>query len=145
MKGKHRIIVQDKFLKYDFTINRNITLLRGNSATGKTTLVEMILDNNNDGLVEVVCDVPCIAIPNSKHWDILISQYNNSILFFDEDCDFVKTKQFASIVKNSSNYYVIINRNNLSTLPYSINEIYEIRESKHYGNLKQIQNEFVRI
>ena len=44
MTGKHRIIVQSKRLKYDFQIRRNITVIRGNSATGKTTLVNMIRD-----------------------------------------------------------------------------------------------------
>ena len=35
MTGKHRIIVQSKRLKYDFQIRRNLTVIRGNSATGK--------------------------------------------------------------------------------------------------------------
>ena len=42
MKGIHRIIVQNKRVKYDFELRRNITVLRGDSATGKTNLVEMI-------------------------------------------------------------------------------------------------------
>ena len=38
MKGTHRIIVQNKRIRYDFEIKRNITVIRGNSATGKTAL-----------------------------------------------------------------------------------------------------------
>ena len=42
MVGAYRVIVQNKKIKFDFEIRRNITILRGDSATGKTTLVEMI-------------------------------------------------------------------------------------------------------
>ena len=42
MKGIHHIIVSNGNLKYEFDIKRNITILKGDSATGKTTLIEMI-------------------------------------------------------------------------------------------------------
>ena len=44
MKGKHRVIVSTKRLKYEFELRRNLTIIQGNSATGKTTLVNMIRD-----------------------------------------------------------------------------------------------------
>ena len=37
MKGKYNIFVQNNRLRYDFVISRNITIIRGDSATGKTT------------------------------------------------------------------------------------------------------------
>ena len=51
MKGMHRVVVSTKRLKYDFVIRRNITIIQGNSATGKTTLVDMIREavNNTSG------------------------------------------------------------------------------------------------
>ena len=42
MKGKHRVVVSTKRLKYDFELRRNLTIIRGDSATGKTTLIDMI-------------------------------------------------------------------------------------------------------
>ena len=42
MIGKHTIRIGNSKLRYEFTINRNITILKGDSATGKTTLVEMV-------------------------------------------------------------------------------------------------------
>lgn len=35
MKGKHRIIVSTKRLKYDFEIRRNLTVIRGDSRQAK--------------------------------------------------------------------------------------------------------------
>ena len=42
MKGKYHIIVQNSRVRFEFDIKRNITIIRGDSATGKTTLVSMI-------------------------------------------------------------------------------------------------------
>ena len=49
MKGKYEVIVQNRRLQYKFTINRNITVLRGDSATGKTTLIDMIAAYQQNG------------------------------------------------------------------------------------------------
>ena len=43
-------------------IRRNITIIQGNSATGKTTLVNMLRQAENLGNssgIDVQCDVPC--------------------------------------------------------------------------------------
>ena len=42
MKGSHDIIVQNNRIQYKFSIRRNLTILRGNSATGKSTLIDLI-------------------------------------------------------------------------------------------------------
>ena len=65
MKGKHKVIVSTKRLKYEFELRRNLTIIQGDSATGKTTLVDMIRDfvNNPSGTpVEVICDKKCYVI-----------------------------------------------------------------------------------
>ncbi len=71
MTGKHRIIVQSKRLKYDFQIRRNITVIRGNSATGKTTLVNMIRDYYNNGeeiSIQLQCDKKCVVL-EGRDWE----------------------------------------------------------------------------
>ena len=62
MRGRHKIIVKNNKLCYEFEIKRNITIIQGDSATGKTTLVDMLRQNMNlgeDSGIDVVCDVPC--------------------------------------------------------------------------------------
>lgn len=49
MKGKYNIFVQNNRLRYEFTISRNITLIRGDSATGKTTLLDLLNAYDRDG------------------------------------------------------------------------------------------------
>lgn len=35
MRGKHRVVVSTKCLRYDFVLRRSLTIIRGDSATGK--------------------------------------------------------------------------------------------------------------
>ena len=128
MTGSYEVIVQNRRLQYKFTISRNITILRGDSATGKTTLIEMIrayqLNGEQSG-INISCKKKCVSLEGND-WQILLNQINDSIVFIDEGNSFVYSQGFAEAVKNSSNYYVIAVRNNLFNLPYSITEIYGI-------------------
>ena len=49
MKGSHRVIVESKKIKYDFVIRRNITILTGDSGSGKTVLIDLIRDYRRFG------------------------------------------------------------------------------------------------
>lgn len=42
MKGSHKIIVESRKVKYDFVIHRNITIITGDSGSGKTVLIDLI-------------------------------------------------------------------------------------------------------
>ena len=139
MKGKHRVIVSTKRLKYDFEIRRNLTIIRGDSATGKTTLVDMIRDyvNNPAGTpVELVCDKKCYVLEGTL-WKGQLEEISDSIVFIDEGNAFIQTEEFAGVIQKTDNYYVIISREALPTLPYSVEEIYGIRTSGKYGSLEQ--------
>ena len=147
MKGSYTIRVGNNRLRYEFTIYRNITILKGNSATGKTTLVEMIREYYEDhelSGIQLESSVPCRTL-SGRDWSIILPAIENSIIFIDEDNDFLRTVEFADAIRNSSNYYVIVTREGLPNLPYSVSEIYGIRESGKYAGLKQVYNEFYRI
>ena len=131
MKGCYEVIVKNRRIQYKFTINRNITILKGDSATGKTTLIEMIqafqTNQMNSGVL-LSCKRPCIVL-DSNNWQLILQNTKDSIVFIDEGNPFVTSKDFADAVKNSTNYYVIATRNNLFNLPYSIQEVYGIKNT----------------
>ena len=144
MKGKYSVLVQNNRLRYEFTISRNITIIRGDSATGKTTLLDLLNAYDRDGEssgVLVKCDVPCVVI-GGQRWEENLQFIHNSIVFIDECNRFIKSEDFAVRVKESDNYFVIVTRDDLPNLPYSVKEIYGIRESGKYAGLKQVYNEF---
>ncbi len=147
MKGKHRVVVSTKRLKYEFDLRRNLTIIRGDSATGKTTLVDMIRDfaNNPSGTsVELVCDKKCCVLEGNL-WKEQLHGISDSIIFIDEGNGFIKTEEFAEEIQKTDNYYVIATREALPSLPYSVEEIYGIRTSGKYGTLKQCYHEFYRL
>lgn len=147
MKGRHRIVVSTKRLKYDFEIRRNLTMIRGDSATGKTTLIDMIRDyvNNPSGTpVDLTCDKKCYVLEGAL-WKEQLKGITDSIIFIDEGNEFIKSVDFAEEIQKTDNYYVIATRESLPSLPYSVEEIYGIRTSGKYGTLKQSYHEFYRL
>jgi hypothetical protein len=147
MKGSHRIVVQNKRIRYDFEIKRNITVIRGDSATGKTTLIDMIreyFENGSASAVELNCDKEC-AVLEGRAWFAQLSMIKDSIIFIDEGNQFVTSKEFAAAIQNTDNYYVIVTREGIPTLPYSVDEIYGIHNSGKYGTLHRTYNEFYHL
>lgn len=147
MKGIHKVVVGTKYLKYEFELRRNLTIIRGDSATGKTTLVDMIRTHMNDGEsgpVTLNCDKVCYVVEGNL-WKGQLDNIQDGIVFIDEGNEFVKTKDFARAIQQTDNYYVIVTREGLPALPYSVEEVYGIRTSGKYGTLKQSYHSFYRI
>lgn len=147
MKGTYRIVVSTKRLKYDFKLRRNLTIIQGDSATGKTTLIDMIRDfvNNPSGTpVELICDKKCYVLEGTL-WKEQLAVISDSFVFIDEGNEFIKSTDFAHEIQQTDNYYVIVTRESLPALPYSVEEIYGIRTSGKYGTLKQSYHEFYRL
>lgn len=147
MKGKYKVIVKNNRLHYEFEIKRNITIIKGDSATGKTTLINMVrqfADFGNSSGIDVVCDAPCRVLEGSM-WKILLQNMVGNIIFIDEENHFIRTKEFAEAVKESDNYFVIITRENLYNLPYSVEEIYGIHSSGKYQNTQRVYQEIYKI
>lgn len=147
MKGKYSVSVSNNKVKYEFSIKRNITVIQGDSATGKTTLVDMIREfeqNGADSGINLSSKKKCRVL-EGNNWQENLSLMTDSIVFIDEGNRFVESTDFAKAVKNSSNYYVIVTREGLENLPYSIEEIYGIHTSGKYADLKQVYHEFYRI
>lgn len=145
MKGIHSITVQNKRIRYQFEVRRNITVIRGDSATGKTTLIDMIREYYEEGEESGIflhSDKECVVVSSNRRWKQELLGIKDSIVFIDEGNKFVFGQEFASYIKDTDNYYVIVTREGIPTLPYSVKEIYGIRNSGKYGELKQVYNEF---
>lgn len=133
MLGSYKIIVKNNRNRYTFELHRNITVLRGDSGRGKTTLYDMIREYNRFGKnsgVTISCDRDVIAI-DGDDWEEDIKKHPGSIIVIDEDSGFIRSKDFARVVRGSDNYYLLITRNYLSELPISVEEIYELEGAKN--------------
>lgn len=147
MRGSHRIIVESKKVKYDFIIKRNITILTGDSGSGKTVLIDFIREYRRYGAdsgVFVSCDCECKTI-NNEDWERQIEETSNSIIFIDEGNRFLTSRRFAELVQQSDNYFVLATREKLPMLPYSVNEIYGFRQSGKFHGAKKKYNEIYHL
>lgn len=147
MKGKYKVIVRNNKLHYEFEIKRNITIIQGDSATGKTTLINMLRQAENLGEssgVDVLSNVPC-RIMEGVSWKLILQNTAGTIFFIDEENAFINTEEFAAEVRGSDNYFVLITRENLYNLPYSVEEIYGLYASGRYQNTKKIYQQMYRI
>lgn len=132
MNGIQHIEISSKRkVKFEFDLTRNITVIQGDSGSGKSTLYQLVADYNKQkdlSAVSISSTKACIAINELSQ----IKRINDSIVFIDEGADFVKSKEFANLIKKSDNYYVIFMRDELHELPYSVEEIYYIKTSGKY-------------
>ena len=112
MRGRVHLTVSSARLKYELEFCRNITILKGDSATGKTTLVDMINEYNRNGAdtgINLSCTCPCRVIAGNT-WKQQLEGISGSLVFIDEGSRFVSSEDFAHAVRGTDNYYVIVTR-----------------------------------
>ena len=120
MKGQYQIIVESPRLKYEFTIRRNITIIQGDSATGKTTLIDLInaYKRGTGTPIRIESSVNCAVFSGGEsEWKSFISSLSDSIVFFDEGYSFIRSEEFAAAIRETGNYYVLITRESLPHSP----------------------------
>ena len=150
MNGKYEIVLYNNKVHYRLTVKRNITILRGNSATGKSELIRLLTQYNSNPKssgITLICQKECTVLTEAN-WQLFIRSYSDRIFFIDEGNAFLRQKAFVDAVKGSDNYFVIISREDFPQLPYSVEEIYGLREGKESGRYrepKRIYNEMYQL
>ena len=150
MTGRYEIDIYNNRVHYFLTIKRNFTVLQGNSATGKTELIRLVQEheaNGNSSGITLICEAKCTVL-TTVDWEIRLQSLNGNIIFIDDTAAFLKTKRFAELTKGSDNYFVLVTRDDLNMLPYSVDEIYGLRNvtgSQKYKTYKRVYNEMYRL
>ncbi|MBQ8706794.1 MAG: hypothetical protein IJ523_01755 [Succinivibrionaceae bacterium] len=94
-------------------------------------------------MVRITSDVPCLAFSGSGDaWKQSLQSITNSIIFIDEGNSFVRSADFAEMVRSNSNYFVLITREEFPELHCCNREIYGIRTSGSVRFPGQICHEF---
>ena len=141
MIGTHQVRVsRRRGMSFRFEVRRNVTIVRGDSGTGKTTLYEMVADHTRLGDasgVSIQCDKPCVALTDID-WQNQLEQTRDSIVFVDEGFEPLASEAFARAVFGSDNYFVIFSRSELANLPYSVNEAYRIKTSGKFHTFEPL-------
>lgn len=114
MLGKLDLRLWNRKLRYEFTIERQITVIKGNSGTGKTTFFEMVQDAISGGR-GVHCNISDKLVTltdrvNLDHYRDL----HNKIFVFDESQRFILERDFVNFVNYSDNYFIFITRGRIA-------------------------------
>lgn len=128
MKGKQFVVVHDNNVKYELELDRKVSVIKGKSGTGKSTLYKMIeslkLNKRDVGIHSNMRERIGVLTDN---WAYELENNHDMIFFTDEYFEDVKTIGFAEAVDKSDNYLVVISRSGrLGNLTYSVKSIYEL-------------------
>ena len=137
MKGKYAVRVYNNRVSYTLELERNVTILTGDSGIGKTALARLIQNYEDAGKqsgVTVICKVPCRSITSDDGWQARLGGIHNSIIFIDEGRRFLKSQDFAEAVDGCDNYFVLITRESLPQIPYSVHSILTLKNTRRLGS-----------
>ena len=132
MKGKRIISVSSRKAVYHLELERKISVIKGNSGTGKSSLIRLIseyLEYGKQSGVKISADssVSFAVLTNTSDWPEILSSVHDTILFIDEDVRYLYSESFQKQLWKADCYAVIVSRSGLFTaLPYSIFGIYEL-------------------
>ena len=129
------LYIKSRYINYEIEFNRKVTIIQGDSGTGKTKIVEIFrrfveskaasVSTSNGVKVEVF-------FPNIR-WETIINSSENRLFIIDEECKWITSKRFTELVHRSNNYFIIISRDPLKGLNYSYKEIYEMKKSGKFN------------
>ena len=86
MRGKIKIQIKNRHITFNFTLERNVTILTGDSGTGKTKLINMVrnyseLDEQSGVILK--CSKPCLVLSNAN-WETILENTHESIVFVEK-------------------------------------------------------------
>ena len=110
-KSTIRLGVESDEFRFHCELKRRITVFRGDSGTGKSSLIEYL--SSEDDMVDKICDLQIVPVPNAALAMNVLESSRNAVVLFDdlritESSNFVKMCS-ECLVKNNL-YVVLINR-----------------------------------
>lgn len=142
MKDKVSFNIKNNRINFKFQLERNVTIISGDSGTGKTKLFNMVrsyeLYGKRDSGITLNCKKNCVTLADKEDWFGKLERTSDSVVFIDEASSFLRSYEFARAISETDNYYVIITRESLPQIPYSIDSIKEIIKNGSEPKFKKI-------
>lgn len=129
-KDMCHVEVSNRNVIYRLDLHKRITIVRGDSGTGKTALYELMEDyaeSPMDSGINVSSDKPCDALLY-EDWEHQLSDMHDCVVFLGEYLYYlIDTKELAEAMLRTDNHYVLCTRENIPTLPEDAVEICEMK------------------
>ena len=124
------LYIKSPYINYKLEFNRKVTIIRGESGTGKSTIVDMFRRSITDATINIYNDlrIPIKEIRGDEDHSFFKTG-KRTIYLVDEDTPCIYSDRFARIVNETDNFFIIITRNPIPSLSYSYKEVYQLRNS----------------
>lgn len=137
MQGRHLINIISRKAEYHLELERKITVIKGDSGTGKSSMIRLIsqyLELGRDSGVKltVSSSAKIQVLTNMSDWYQVLEGMENTILFIDENVRCLYDENFQRALWNADCYAVIVSRSGMFTaLPYAVLSIYELQTKQN--------------
>lgn len=90
MKGRYALEIESRKVIYQLHMERKVTVIKGNSGTGKSSMIRILSDyvelGKDSGVrIRKNSDYEIKILENRSDWVRELEQIHNSIIFVDED------------------------------------------------------------
>lgn len=117
-----------KTIQYDLDIKNRLTILKGNSASGKSILTKMIDAHSVDKSIIINSDIPIRHLTYSSLE--LNPDLSSDVVYILDEYDGVDTKLASKYINNRNYKFILITRYEINHLiNYSTDDIYELYKS----------------
>lgn len=100
------IHLRNNFVEYEFSFETKYLIISGDSGAGKTTLVDLVREYENDNTV-----AECLGDNSIAELQSLDQLSGNGMIYFlDENSRFLRLNNTSDLFNNSNNYFVIMTR-----------------------------------
>lgn len=134
--NNHTLEIKGKRINYLLEIQDRITIIRGDSATGKTTMAKIISQQlrgiNNGFTINTDFNLKEVVIDNIEYPDL---DHNN--LYLLDEGSLETSNEFANFVNKSRSHFIIISRDRMPNIIYSFESIYEFYNDNGVTKLKR--------
>lgn len=131
LNGQHVLKIKTPLCSYKILLERNITVLTGDSGIGKTSIHRAISKyNRTKGKCDISVTSDCnvrVFVGTFDEFLLVVNGFRNTVFVIDEGNEWIKSDEFSKVVNGSTNYFVIISRDPLYNLPYSIHSVITLR------------------
>lgn len=143
MVGRYRLHLANSRLMYDFTFERHINILNGDSSSGKSEFVNLLqtslreISGGGKSVADYQTDFDWVAVltPEDRSLELIKSRIGeenigrSGLVVSDEDTlFFLKEWDIKNMLQSLDCYVLLVTRTKkgIGSLPYSVKSVYEM-------------------
>lgn len=142
------IKIKSDLVNYDLKFNHRVNIISGDSATGKSTLINL-LNNRKNSKIDVNSNYKLLHL-NSDFIEYMKNtnqSFSEEYVYLCDEMDITGEREILNIISKSKYKFILmIRESNLEELSYDISQIYELYQSGKYNisrpmyNIEKINN-----